>query len=109
MGSVVFISSSIPLLQIRFRSIPLRAVSEAALPTRFLDAGYLALQGQRPEAQAADLELPQKRARPPAEPAAIVLPDAFYSPVDVVRELRPLLGLSNTGSFCHFFALLPCA
>src|SRR5512137_1412203 len=44
------------------------------LPARLDDPGDVSLEGQRPEADAAHLELPQERPGPPAEGAAVVFP-----------------------------------
>jgi hypothetical protein len=81
-GSVVFIVS--------LSSV--RLLRSCELPARFLDSRYLALQCQRAETQAANFELPQERARPAANVAAVVLPNALeHAVAHIVREFRLLL------------------
>src|SRR5664279_4181255 len=48
--------------------------SHISLPTGLRHAGYLAIQGELPEAQAAYAELAQEPARAPAAPAAVTMP-----------------------------------
>src|SRR5262245_8883859 len=85
MGSVVFISSFVPLER------------TARSPARLFDARDLTLQRQRTEAQAADLELSQKCTRAAAKLAAVVLPHP---------ELWFFPGFRNARSLCH---VIPCS
>src|SRR5579884_4498955 len=78
-------------LRIRVSMSAIGSVSIAAfLPARLDHAGNLAGQRPQPEADAAELELPQIAPRTPAEPAAVTHPHAEF-------RLLPHLG-KLTGS-----------
>src|SRR5437870_11075560 len=69
------------------------------LPARLDHARHLALEGELPEADPAELELPEEAARPPAQLAAAV---------DARLELRGLLqplGLHDEGGLRHALGL----
>src|SRR5271157_3007150 len=66
----------------------------AVLPGRLRNPGNFSLKRQPAETQAANAELPQKRPRPPADVAAVVLP---------AGELRFLVRLGDTGCLSHRF------
>jgi hypothetical protein len=85
-----------PLLRDGPRSAGPAAPAGASLPAALDDAGDVALERQLAEAEAAEGELPDVRARPAAQPAAVAMPD---------RELRASW-LRNLSPFFAVVAIL---
>jgi small GTP-binding protein len=65
------------------------------LPARLHHAGNLAVESELPEAQAADAELAQKRARPAATPAAVPVPGRVFVDSGLSGRLGGLRSLTD--------------
>src|SRR4051812_40700009 len=80
-------------LRMRVRKSAMGSVIDIRLPARLREAGDHALVGNLAQADAAEPELAQVRARAPAALAAVVVPGAVLGPALLADPL---------GSLCHY-------